>query len=86
MVAEIWWEGIRFAVRKDQRADGVEESTRDEQGHGSRVKLSVDGTDQENNDPTHQEERGVRHPDGDPAKENGFKRDEENCQAPDDPK
>ena len=62
VIAKIRREGIRFAVGKDQCADRVEETARNEQGHGARTKLSVDGSYQENNDPAHQEERGVRHP------------------------
>ena len=56
MVAKIRWEWIRLPVCKDQCADGVEESARDKQGYGSHAELTVDGTDQENNDPAHQEE------------------------------
>ena len=55
MVAKIRWEWIWFAIRKDQRADGVEESACDEQGDGSHAKLGINGTDQKNDDPTHQQ-------------------------------
>ena len=86
VVAKVRWEGIGFAVGKDQGADGVAETACNEQGHRAGTQLSVDGTDQENNDPAHQEEGRVRHPDGDLCEEDGFERDEENCQTPDDPK
>ena len=36
VIAKIRREGIRFAVRKDQRANGVEEFAGDEQGQGAR--------------------------------------------------
>ena len=85
MVAKIRWKWIRLPVRKDQRAESIEETARDKQGHGSRAELPVDGSYQENNDPAHQEEGGVRHPDGDLGEEDGFERDEEDRQTPDDP-
>ena len=85
VVAKMRREGIGFAVGKDQCADRIAETTRNEQGHGARTKLSVNGTDQENNDPAHQEERRVRHPYGNLCEEDGFERDEEDRQTPDDP-
>jgi hypothetical protein len=85
MVAEIWRERIRLPVRKDQRTEGVEESARDQQGDGSHPKLFVDGTDQENDDPTHQQETDIRQQGGNFGKENGLERDKENRQTPDDP-
>ena len=86
MVAKIWREGVGLAVRKDQRADRVAQSACNEQGHGSRTQFSGDRADEENNDPAHQEKGGVRHPDGNLCKEDGFQGDEENRQTPDDAK
>ncbi len=63
MVTKIWWERIRFPVRKDQCADSVKESTCNEQGHGSHAELTINGTDQKNDDPTHEQEADIRHQD-----------------------
>ena len=84
MIAEIRREWIRFSVGKDQRADRVEKSACDKQGDGSHAKLVVDGADEEDDDPTHEQETDVRHQHGDLCEEDGFEGDEENRQAPDD--
>ena len=78
----IW---IRFPFRKDQRADGVEQSACNEQGDGSRAKLRIDRADQKDDDPAHQQKTDIRHQDGNLAKENGLNRNKENRQTPDDP-
>ena len=85
MVAKIWWKWIRLPVRKDQCADGVKESACYKEVDGLHAELGMDGTDQKNNDPAHQQKTDVRHQDGNPAKENGLKCNEESCQTPDDP-
>ena len=54
VITKIRREGIGVAIGKDQGADRVAQTARDEQGHGARAKLSVDGSYQENNDPAHQ--------------------------------
>ena len=84
MVAKIRREWIRFPVRKDQRADGVEESSRDQQGDGSHAELTINRPDQKNNDPAHQQKTDTRHQDGNFGKEDGFNRDKENRQTPND--
>ena len=56
MVTKMRQEWIGFAIGKDQGADGLAETACNEQGHRAGTQLSVDGTDQENNDPAHQEE------------------------------
>ena len=84
MVAKIRRERIWFPIGKDQRANGVEQPACDEQRHGACAKLVVDGTDQEDDDPAHEQKTQVRHPYRDFCKENGFQRDEENCQTPND--
>ena len=86
MVAKIGRKWIRLSVGEDQRADRVEKPARDEQGNGSHAELVVDGADEEDDDPTHEQEADVRHQYGDLCEEDGFERDEENRKAPDDPK
>ena len=86
MVAKIRWERIRLSVGKDQCADCVGKSASDEQGDGSHAKLGVNGTDQKNDDPAHQQIADIRHQDGNFPKENGFERDEKDSQTPDDAK
>jgi len=85
MVAKIRRKRIRFSAPEDQRADSVAESAREKQGHGFRAELFIDGTDQENDDPAHQQKTEIRQEDRNFGKENGLERDEENRQAPDDP-
>ena len=68
MIAKIRREWIWFPVRKDQCADSVEESARDEQGDGSHAKLGINGTDQKNDDPSHQQKADIGHPDRNLAK------------------
>lgn len=82
MVAKIRREGIRFSVAKDQCADRVEESACDEQGHGSHAKLMIDGANQEDDDPAHEQETDIRHEHSDLREENGFESNEENGKAP----
>ena len=77
MGAEIWREWIWFPIPKNQCADSIEKSTRDEQGDRSHAKLSIDGTDQKNDDPPHKQITDVRHQDRDFCEENGFDRNEE---------
>ena len=86
MVAKIRWEWIWRSVRKDQRADRVEESACDEQCDGSHSKLSINGTDQKDDDPAHEQKAGIRHQDRDPRKENGFECNEKYGQTPNDAK
>ena len=86
MVAKMRRERIRLPAPEDHRADRVAESAREKQGHGFRAELFIDGTDQKNDDPAHQQETDIRQPDRDFGKENRLERDEENRQAPDDPK
>ena len=59
MIAKIWWEWIWFSISKDYRADGIEKSTYDEQGDGSYAKLGINGPDQKNDDPSHQQKANV---------------------------
>ncbi len=75
---------MAFRSRKDDCANGVEKSACDEQGHGSHAKLVVDGADEEDDDPAHEQEADVRHQHRNFGKENGFDGDEENRQTPDD--
>ena len=84
VIAKIWREWIRFPVRKDQCANRVEESACDQQGDGSHAELSINGADQKNNDPAHQQKTDVGHQDRDPGEENGLNCDKENRQTPDD--
>ena len=84
MIAEIRWEWIWLLIRKDQCADGVEQSARNEQGDGSHTELVVNGTDQKNNDPAHQQKTDVGYPDRNLGEENGLERNKENRQTPDD--
>lgn len=84
MVAKMRWERVGFAISKAQRTHRVEKSARDKQGYGACAKLVIDGTDQEDDDPAHEQETQVRHPYRNFCEEDGFQRDEENRQAPDD--
>lgn len=61
MVAKIGRKWIRLSVGEDQRANRVEKPARDEQGNGSHAELVVDGADEEDDDPTHEQEADVRH-------------------------
>ena len=84
MVSKMRREWIRLPVRKDQRPDGVAQSARNEQGDGPHAKLGINGTDQKNDDPAHQQKTDIGHQDRNFAKENGLKRNKENSQTPDD--
>ena len=84
MVAKMRREWIRFPVRKDQRADGVEQPACDEKGNGPHAKLAVNGADQKNNDPAHQQETDIGHQDGNFGEEYGLKCNKEYCQTPND--
>ena len=86
VVAKIRRERIWFAIGKDQGTDCVEKSARDEQGDSSCAKLDVNGTDQKNDDPAHQQIADIWHQDGNFPKENGFERDEKDSQTPNDAK
>ena len=86
VVAKIRRERIWFSVGKDQGTDRVGKSARNEQGDGSHAKLGVNGTDQKNDDPAHQQIADIRHQDGNFPKENGFERDEKDSQTPNDAK
>jgi len=54
MVAKIWRVWIWSPICKDQRANGIEETACNEQGDGSHTKLAINGTDQKNDDPSHE--------------------------------
>ena len=86
VIAKIGWKRIWFSVGKDNRADRVGESARNEQGHGSRAELVVDGADEKDDDPAHEQETDIRHQYGNFCEEDGFQRNKENRQTPDDPK
>ena len=86
MAAKMGRKWIWFPNRKNECADSVEESAREEQGAGFHSKLVINGTDQKNDDPPHQQIADIWHPDRNPFKENGFDRNEKDSQTPNDPK
>lgn len=86
MIAKIGREGVRFSISKDDGTNAVKESSSDEQRYGSQAKLMVDGANEEDDDPTHEQEADIRHEHGNLCEENRFESNEENCQTPNDAK
>lgn len=84
VAAKMRREWIRFSVGKDQGADGVTETACDEQRDGRHAELRIDGSDQKNDDPTHQQIADIRNQDRDAGEKNGFEGNKEDRQTPDD--
>lgn len=84
VIAKIRWEGIWPAVPKDDRAHGKAQSASQQKGHGSRAKLVVDGADQKDNEPAHQQKADIGQQHRNLCKEDGFEGNEEDRQTPDD--
>jgi len=59
VIAEVRRVWIGFAIGKDQRTDGVKKTARNEQVDRVHPKLMIDGTDQKNNDPAHEQKADV---------------------------
>ncbi len=85
VVAEIWRERVGFSEGEEQWANGERQSACEQQCDGAHAKLGVDGVNEKDNDPAHEQKAEVGHPDRDLREENGFKCDEENGQTPNDP-
>jgi len=84
VIAEMRRERVGFAEGKDQRAHGVEGTARQQQQDRIQTEALVDRTDQEDDQPAHQQKAKVRHPDRNAREEDRFERDEKDRQTPDD--
>jgi len=59
MIAKIRGEWIWLAVCKNKRPHRIEKPACDEQRNGAQTKLCVNGTNQKNNDPTHEQKTDI---------------------------
>lgn len=59
VIAEVRGVWVGLSVGKDQRTDGVKKTTCDEQKDRVHAELVIDGADQKNNDPTHEQKADV---------------------------